>query len=303
MSRSVEVLAPAKVNLTLEVLGRRPDRYHELCGLFATIGLTDRIRVAPSSRMDVRIVPPLPEAEGDDLAVRALRVLAEATGREPRAAVRVRKRIPLAAGLGGGSSDAASVLHALAALWRVPAVDLVALAARIGSDVPFFAARVPFAVVSGRGELVRPLTAPPASLWLTLVALRRRLSTAAVFGSLGPGECGDGQATQELANAFDRGAADAAAIRRCARNDLLAAAERCAPEIADVRALAAARGIDLQLSGSGPSLFAVADDRADALRIARALRRLGLRARPLALGFAAGPTSVLLPAADRALSP
>lgn len=280
------MLAPAKVNLTLEVLGRRPDGYHELRGLWATIDLTDRIRVAPSSHLRVRIVPPLTEGDGEDLASRALRVLAEATGREPRATVHVRKRIPVAAGLGGGSSDAASVLHALAALWREPAVDLVDLAARIGSDVPFFAARVPFAVISGRGEMVRRVASPPAPLWLTLVTLRRTLSTAAVFGSHLLGECSDGHATEALAAAFDRGGVNAETVRSCGRNDLLAAAERCAPEIAEVRSRAAARGISLQLSGSGPSLFAVADDRADALRTARALGRFGLRARPFALGFA-----------------
>ncbi len=303
MSRSVRVLAPAKVNLTLEILGRRPDGYHELRGVFATIDLTDRIRVAPSARMDVRIVPPLPGGKDEDLSTRALRVLAEATGLEPRAAIRVRKRIPVAAGLGGGSSDAASTLHALARLWRVPPVDLVALAARIGSDVPFFAARVPFAVVSGRGELVRPLVARTAPLWLALVAIQRRLSTAAVFAAHDGGGNGLGHATRELAAAFDRGTADAAVIRRHAQNDLLAAAERCAPEIADVRASAAARGIPLHLSGSGPSLFAVADDRADALRTVRALRRLGLRARPFVLGFSADSISAADPAADRALSP
>lgn len=290
MSRSVAVLAPAKVNLTLEVLGRRPDGYHELRGMFATIGLADRVRVAPSPRLDVRIVPPLADHDGDDLATRALRAIAEATGREPRAAVRVRKRIPVAAGLGGGSSDAAAVLHALAALWRVEGIDLVTLGARIGSDVPFFAARVPFAAVSGRGEIVRPVPAPADALWLALVTLSTKLSTAAVFASHQQAARRDGAGTPDLADAFARGTADAATIRRLARNDLLAAAERLAPAIAGARARAAAHGIALHLSGSGPSLFAVADDRGDALRTARILRRLGLRARATVFGYVADAT-------------
>ena len=111
MSRAIVLAAPAKINLTLEVTGRRADGYHDLASVFATIGLCDRVRVAKARSLDVRLSPPLALAPGDDLASRAVRALAAASGRDPAAHVRIRKRIPIASGLGGGSSDAAAGPH------------------------------------------------------------------------------------------------------------------------------------------------------------------------------------------------
>jgi len=279
VARRVRILAPAKVNLTLEVLGRRADGYHDLASVMATIDLHDDVRVAPSRTLDVRIRPDVGAPPGEDLATRAVRALARASGREPRAHVSVRKRIPVAAGLGGGSSDAAAVLRALAALWRVD-VDLASLAATIGSDVPFFAAGVPVARVGGRGERVEALP-PIAELWVVLVTLARRVPTAAVFAARGEDERSDGGSTEHVAALLRDGRVRPADLRSHSRNDLLPAAERTCPEIREARALAARSGITLFLSGSGPSLFAIADDRAHALRLTRLLRRAGLRARPL----------------------
>src|SRR3989442_3045339 len=98
-------MAPAKVNLTLEVLGPRADGYHELASVFATVDLRDRVRVAPWRALDVRIAPAVGAVAGDDLASRAVRALAEASARPALAHVRVRKRIPVAAGLRGGAPD------------------------------------------------------------------------------------------------------------------------------------------------------------------------------------------------------
>lgn len=283
MSRSVVSQAYAKVNLTLEVLGRRPDGYHELSSVFATIGLADTVRVAAAPDLDVRITPDVGAPPGADLASRAVRAFAAASGREARALVRIRKRIPVAAGLGGGSSDAGAVLRGLASLWHVPLPTSDALAS-VGSDVPFFASGGPFAHVTGRGEHVRSLPPPLASLWIVLVLPPVRLATAEVFAAFDPAEAGDGTATARLAQAFQDGSVDATVLRECTRNDLDRAAERACGWIADARASARQRDATLHLSGSGPSLFAIADDRADALRLTRALRRGGLRARPLPLG-------------------
>lgn len=284
VSRSVHVLAQAKVNLTLEVLGRRADGFHELRSVLATVELADTIRVATSARLDVRLSPDVGAPPGDDLASRAVRAFAAASGREPRALVRVRKRIPVAAGLGGGSSDAGAVMRALATLWRVPQPTADA-AASVGSDVPFFASGAVVALVGGRGEVVEPLPAPPSELWLVLVRPAVALRTAEVFAAHdavaghGAGHA-DGAASERLAAAFRAGSVTPALLRDCARNDVLAAAERTCGWIVEARSAARGRGIELHLSGSGPSLFAVADDRVQALRIARALRRAGLR--PLA---------------------
>ncbi|HEV8534207.1 MAG TPA: 4-(cytidine 5'-diphospho)-2-C-methyl-D-erythritol kinase [Candidatus Limnocylindria bacterium] len=283
MSQAVLLTAPAKINLTLEVLGRRADGYHDLASVFATIALRDRIRVAPSRKLDVRIAPDVGAPNGDDLASRAVRALAGASGRPARAYVRIKKRIPVAAGLGGGSSDAAAVLLGLVRAWRLEGVDLGTIGAGIGSDVPFFASRAPFALVSGRGERVEPLPGPPTSLWIALVRLRERVSTQEIFAAHRVTRS-RGERSASLADAFRSGAVSPGLIREHFVNDLATDAERVVPAITDARRTASEAGVALAMSGSGPSLFALADDRADALRIARRLRRAGLRARAIEIG-------------------
>ncbi len=284
MSRAVVLMAPAKVNLTLEVLGTRPDGYHELASVFATIDLRDRVRVAPWRALDVRIAPAVGAAAGDDLASRAVRALAEASARPAYAHVRVRKRIPVASGLGGGSSDAGAVLRGLARAWRLDGIDLTPIAARIGSDVPFFASGATYALVGGRGELVEALPAPEP-FWIALVRLREHVSTAEVFAAH-RAKPSHGERTAKLAKALRDRKVTVAMIRDALHNDLTEAAERVAPTIAETRKTAAGMGIDLAMSGSGPSLFALGDHRAHAIGIARRLRRAGLRVRVLRLGVA-----------------
>lgn len=284
MSRAVVLAAPAKVNLTLEVLARRPDGYRELASVFATVDVRDRVRVAPSRVLDVRVSPDVGAAVEDELATRAVRALAQALGRPAAAHVRVAKRIPVAAGLGGGSSDAGAVLRGLARIWRLDGVDLCAVGAGIGSDVPFFASGAAFALVTGRGERIEPLPSPQASLWVALVRIRARVATAAVFARY-RGSRAAAHDSAALSEAFRNGGATPEVVRAHLVNDLLDIAEDVAPAIRDARALAERAGVPLALSGSGPSLFAVADDRADAIRIARRLRRAGLDARPRRLGF------------------
>jgi 4-diphosphocytidyl-2-C-methyl-D-erythritol kinase len=284
MSRAVILMAPAKVNLTLEVLGPRADGYHDLASVFATVDLRDRVRVAPWRELDVRIAPAVGAPAGDDLASRAVRALADASARPALAHVRIRKRIPVASGLGGGSSDAGAVLVGLARVWRLDGVDLTLVAARVGSDVPFFVSRSAFALVRGRGELVETLPAPEP-LWIALVQLPERVPTAAVFGAH-RGKPSSGERSAKLAKALRDRKVTTAIVRDCLHNDLLEAAERVAPAIADARKTASVMGIDLAMSGSGPSLFALGDDRAHAIRIARRLRRAGLRTRVLRVGVA-----------------
>ena len=276
------LMAPAKVNLTLEIVGTRPDGYHELASVFATVDLCDRVRVAPWRALDVRIAPAVDAPPGDDLASRAVRALAEESGFPPLAHVRVRKRIPVAAGLGGGSSDAGAVLRGLARAWRLDGVDLTPVAARVGSDVPFFVSGAAYAFVRGRGELVEALPAPEP-IWIALVQIRQRVSTAEIFAAH-RAKPSSAERGAKLAKALRDRKVTVALVRECLHNDLLAAAERAAPAIADARKTASVLGIDLSMSGSGPSLFALGDDRADAIRIARRLRRMSLHARVLRLG-------------------
>ena len=277
MTRAVTLLAPAKINLALAVIGKRDDGYHELRSVFATIDLADRVRVASDRRLEVRIAPDVGAPRGDDLASRAVRAMAAATGHDAAAFVQIRKRVPVAAGLGGGSSDAGAVIRALATIWHRDDVDLVAVAATVGSDVPFFVRGARVALVSGRGERVDPLPDPEV-LHVVVVRSRARLATADVFAALRSEDRGATMAVDAVRDAFVRRSVTAQLLREHASNDLLAAAERLCPEIADARSGALQRGIQLALSGSGPTLFTVADDRRDALRIARILRRIGLTA-------------------------
>jgi len=283
MTRAVRAIAQAKVNLTLEILGTRGDGYHELRSVFAAVDLSDRVRVATADRLDVQVRPDPGAPAGRELTARAVVALADALGRPPHAHVRVTKRIPVAAGLGGGSSDAGATLRALARLWR-STVELSPVAATLGSDVPFFAAGSAFALVEGRGERVRPLAPPETALWIVLVRVVARLATADVFATLRSDEWSDGSSSAALARAFDAQRVDPDTVRAHLRNDLTDAAARVCREIGEARLIAGAKGVSLSLSGSGPTLFAVADDRRDALRLARILRGQGLDARPRALG-------------------
>ena len=277
MTHAVTLLAPAKINLALAVTGKRDDGYHELRSVFATIDLADRVRVAPHRRLEVRIAPGVGAPPGEDLASRAVRAMAKATGREPTAFVHIRKRVPVAAGLGGGSSDAGAVLRALASIWKRSDVDLVSLAATLGSDVPFFVTGARVALVGGRGERVDPLPNPTAT-YVVVVRSHARLATKDVFAELKTTDRGAAASVEALRDALARGTVTPQLLRDNARNDLLGPAERLCPAIADARSRATERGIALALSGSGPTLFAVADERRDALRMARILRRLGLLA-------------------------
>jgi 4-diphosphocytidyl-2-C-methyl-D-erythritol kinase len=294
VSRAVRLLAPAKVNLTLEVTGKRPDGHHELRSVFALVDLADQVRVARADRLDVELRPDPGASAAAELSRRAVLALAEATGRPGAAHVRVAKRIPVAAGLGGGSSDAGAVLRGLAAVWRSDA-DLVAVGATIGSDVPFFASGAAFALVEGRGERVRPLPQPRDGLWIVLVRVAARVATADVFAALRKEEWSDGRASAALAAAFADGTVTPEVVRMRSRNDLLDAASRVCRDIGEARLIAGAKNVTLALSGSGPSLFAVADSRQDALRTARVLRSGGLDARARALGHAVRASAVLLP--------
>jgi 4-diphosphocytidyl-2-C-methyl-D-erythritol kinase len=288
VTKSISLTAHAKLNLALAVVGKRDDGYHELRSVFATIALSDDVRVAAHRRLEVRNTIRV----DDEIATRAVIALAAASAHTPHAFVRIRKRIPVAAGLGGGSSDAAAVLRGLATLWGLNgevvrsdgvdrpgnAVDLVKVAAEVGSDVPFFTSGSPVALVSGRGEHVKPLRTPTDPLFAVVLRPTLRLATKDVFAAHAAEDRGAAAHVDAMAEAFERGAVTPDLLRVHAANDLLAAATRRCEAIASWQATAAARGVALFLTGSGPTLFAIADDRADALRVARILRRAGLRA-------------------------
>jgi len=181
------IRVPAKINLHLEVVGRRPDGFHELRTLFQSVDLYDTLRGWPADegRLDLEIEPGnLVSDGGDNLVLRAAQALWREIARRPGARLKLKKRIPVGGGMGGGSADAAGALILLDRLWslRLPASDLRRLAADLGSDVPFFL-HGGFALGVGRGEEVFPLEDLPA-LGVLLVVPPVEVSTPEVFKRL-----------------------------------------------------------------------------------------------------------------------
>lgn len=175
--------APAKLNLFLHVVGRRPDGYHLLQSVFRLIDLCDTLRFAPRADGEVRRAGGAPGvAEEEDLVVRAARALKSATGTREGVTIRVEKRIPVGGGLGGGSSDAATTLIALDRLWglRLTRQALAAIGLRLGADVPFFLfGRNAF--VEGIGERLRPVELEPA--WYVVVVPPVSVPTREIFAA------------------------------------------------------------------------------------------------------------------------
>jgi 4-diphosphocytidyl-2-C-methyl-D-erythritol kinase len=267
----VVVWAPAKVNLFLEVLAKRADGFHDVATFLAAVSLYDTLVLGEDASGDVRLrcnVAGL-SAGPENLVTRAAALLRRHTGCRRGAVIRLVKRIPLAAGLAGGSTDAAAALAGLNRLWRLglTAPELVTLGAELGSDVPFFFA-TPAAWGAGRGEVVTPLVLGRPLLFV-LACPPAGLSTAAVYGGVCPPDRPQEGANIRLAAA----AGDVGEIGRLLHNRLQAPAERLCPAVAALRArLARLHPAGTLMSGSGSSVFALCRDRREALRIARELR-------------------------------
>ena len=247
--------AAAKVNLTLEVLGKRADGYHEIATVMQAVDLSDRVILDNADDLELRSGSAQVPTDASNLAWRAAAVLKEAAGTRAGVHIELDKRIPVAAGLGGGSTDAAGVLLGLNRLWRLnwPLERLDEVAATLGSDVPFFL-RGGAALATGRGEKVESLRA--RSMALVLVNPRLPASTAEMYGRLTPAMYSDGAATRTLVGFLGRSAARVAATLY---NGMETAAAAVFPQIVQMRAaLLAAGALGALMSGSGPTVFGVA---------------------------------------------
>jgi len=278
---SLTVLAPAKLNLSLAVLARRPDGFHEIESLMVPVTLADTLRVRsrpePGVGLTVSYAGPLAAADiprdvptdGRNLVVRAAELLAAEAGVATGLDVELVKRVPSGAGLGGGSSDAAAVIRAAAALWRLAwTTDRLAdLGGRIGSDVPWFFAGGP-AIVSGRGERVTPVAGLPERA-AVIAWPGVGLSTAAVYGRCTPDAGRRGDAARLVAALAEGRLRDA---ERLMANDLEPPARAVAPEIDRLlEAIAAAGGPAPRLTGSGSACFALTRTLAEAEAVAARL--------------------------------
>lgn len=266
--------APAKVNLTLHVLSRREDGWHELDSVVAFAGCGDRLSFEPDEALSLTVEGLTAESAGEineNLVLRAARALSERVGGLRLGRFHLQKNLPVAAGLGGGSSDAAAALRALAHENHLAIDDprLLAAAQATGSDVPVCLdgwARV----MSGRGEKLGPcLQLPP--LFAVLVNPRIAVATPAVFARLGlaKGAPSGFGASPALGVGADQSMAIEAL--RAGRNDMEASARALVPEISKVlAALSAVRDAALvRMSGSGATCFALFKSRSVAARAAR----------------------------------
>ena len=276
---TVTVRAPAKINLHLGVGPAREDGYHQLATVYQAIGLYDdvtateaddwSVSVTVTADLDASEVP----LDENNIAIRAGRLLCAHHGLERAARLEISKSIPVAGGLAGGSADAAATLVALDRLWDLQTSDddLLAIAGRLGSDVPF-ALVGGTAYGTGRGELVEPVT-DHGHWWWVVVPNAAGLSTAAVYAeydALGLGE--HLRAPQGLFSAL----AEARPERLAAElhNDLEPAALELRPDLLDIRhEIETAGGYAALLSGSGPTWLALAGDADHAREIASELAR------------------------------
>ncbi len=264
--------APAKLNLGLHVLRRRPDGFHDLDTVFLPIGWSDRLAAAAAESLTLETSDPRLPTDDGNLVVRAARALRQRTGAERGARLHLEKRVPYGAGLGGGSSDAAAALRLLADLWglSVSEADLHALALDLGSDVPFFLLNAP-ARATGRGEhlelLLRADGAPyRCPFWIVVAVPPVHVGTAEAYGLVTPNDRDRPDLTAAvLSNDLGRWRAEIV-------NDFQAPVERAHPGIgAARRALVDAGAGYASLSGSGSAVFGAFEDEEDARRAAEAL--------------------------------
>ena len=274
----VEILAPAKLNLFLEILAKRPDGYHEIESLMVAVDLYDALTFAsdPSADVTLRCDDPSLPVGGENLVIKAADKLREATGCRRGARIELKKSIPAQAGLAGGSSDAAATLVGLDRLWNLgtPPGLLKKLAGEIGSDVAFFLQHSPAAVCRGRGEIVEEIALPQA-LSFVLICPPVGVSTAEVYRNVRPP---DGpRSIDPVLDALNDD--HLPSLGEHLFNRLQTVAEAIRPELVRVREALAGFSppfLGTLMSGSGSAYFGLCRDRASAVNAAREIDPLGL---------------------------
>ncbi len=266
--------APAKINLTLDVLGRRPDGFHNLRSLVIGVDLRDRVRCALQPKSEITMFCSDSDLDGArNLAVKAATKLARWAGCQAGLRIELEKIIPTSAGLGGGSSDAAATLRLCNELWatKLGSAELAALGARVGSDVPLFFA-LPGALMTGRGEEVKPVKLSWSG-WVLLVFAGCAVSTREVYRSWRPAD-GAGLLTGDEASVLEAGSAEE--LAPLLRNHLEPAVFRVSPVVA--RAYEALKGLGfamVRVSGAGSALYVLFDERQPAIEAGETIDKQG----------------------------
>jgi 4-diphosphocytidyl-2-C-methyl-D-erythritol kinase len=271
-------VAPAKINLVLEVLSKRDDGYHEIRSLVQTINLCDVLSFELADKTSFECTESSLQTS-DNLVVQAAELLRKIGGSDKGAKIKLEKRIPWRAGLGGGSSDAAATLSALNKLWglKLTASDLVELAARLGSDVPFFIYGGT-ALIEGRGEKVTPLPASAMGWFVLLMPPMPRIlrKTQRLYSRLDARYFTEGQFAGKASKTWSQD-------RQLSPSLLFNVFDKVAfdafPGLEDYWGrFEEAGGMDIHLVGSGPALFAPVDGEAKAEEVYQRLRQQGLEA-------------------------
>ncbi len=283
-TRTAVVESPGKINLTLEILGKRPDGYHDVRSIVLPVSLFETVEV---TTRDDHVVTCVTKGEGVDvsgvnslpternLAVRAVRAMQQLCGITRGCDIRIVKRIPLGAGMAGGSADAAGVITALRTLWipEIPCSDIEEVGASIGSDIPALI-HGGAVLVEGRGERVSSISIPkkpaPALFWLVLAFPGFPVSTKEIYENCRPGLTRDVDLCKNAVSSVRNG--DVRAASRWVFNGLQDTVSRLYPET-ERFCLALRRGgaLSTLLSGSGSAVFGLAEDRDHADRIQKSL--------------------------------
>lgn len=294
--KTIEIFAPAKLNLFLKILRKREDGYHDIETVFEKISLCDKLAVREHAHKDIivssnsRFIASLKEK---NLAYRAAQAIKSACRIRQGVSIFLEKNTPVAAGLGGGSSDAAAVLKALNQLWRLGLSEkaLMKLALEIGSDVPLFIARHPFLLGKGRGEVLKQIPVPKQlRLWHVVVMPAVKVSTAVAYGlfdkSFFSGDCSPkpsfsgrkmkltipDYSANIIVHALSK--KDVSLLNYYSYNCFKDLITKEFPYIAIIkRKIETLSGCEAYLSGSGPSLFLTLSSRKEAQRIFAKIKR------------------------------
>ncbi len=266
----------AKINLTLEIIGRRSDGYHDVATILQSIDLADTLTIKPAGSLTVECDDP--DLDGQrNLIWRAATALADHAGIRPNAHIHLTKSIPVAAGLGGGSTDAASALRGLNDLWQLQMsrVELAKVAAGIGSDVPF-CIDGGTALATGRGDQLIPLPPlPPHDVLLVVPRETLESKTPTLFGALEPEDFSDGSYTQRVSSTIT----DTSITSGQCRNAFERAALEIFPGLSDVwHVVAGLVKHAPRLSGAGPSFFSLPSTEIEYTAVQSALRNTGATA-------------------------
>lgn len=279
----MKILSPAKLNLFLHVRSKRRDGYHAIETLFERISLADRLTLEPA-RSGVRVVSSLKNLPRGpkNIAYRAAKLLKDEFRLPQGVTIRIQKNIPVSAGLGGGSSNAATVLLGLNRLWKLglSRKTLMCLGARLGSDVPFFLLETPFALGTGRGEKIQKILAPRVKIWHCVVKPSFGISTKKAYQqwaraprpyklpSLTPKKTD----VRMLLHSIRKGRRET--LTKLLTNSLEVALNKRVGTILKIKeALSRQGALGCLMSGSGSAVFGIYPSKNSALKAARVLRQ------------------------------